>query len=842
MGQLIYHSPETPEGESPFDREIIKVAKGNDIKIVSPYLGLSYLNRLVSVASSWRLLSDVHEWLTSQPSSERQKIIGFLQMNEAFVHHYPAIHAKAVISSHSAYIGSANLTMAGVLRRTELGMVVTEKPLVAELNQWFDALWVQSAPASIDGIRELVTLLDKQEEGSPLRAQGLSGVISLASKAKSVRAKLSRNTSERHPVPSELERIEGTRKDLEDVVALYVDNYAAKGFTLQALHARVKVEGPLGSSVKDTYLELLTYCATQPRSFFWTEALNRLVFQDGVFVQSERTRLNQTLAQFDTFIESLIKALSFSIPKPLDIERARDSTPGISPAGQKLIVEGMKDIGMLSGSGPFLLNEELEWTQRLKLLSKAFTTWSALLTKHQFSKAESPTTSKEDSPPDSVVGAPNETNAGSDGSSLAMPPALAPTPISVQPIAAETEESRATTAKVVLVEKQFAGKEYQLQQLDQCFRYLAERYWQQKSTTKLRFKELTRTLAKLTLLVPHTLKAAIKGELPGISSPFFVKNHERGHPYLKIHANLHNNETLLSSLPKTLAFIKSKPLLEAQLHKNPEALQALTLGVPFKGLAPEPQGSMAEIDKRYLLLAKKVAELPSAIVEFKNAERLIAALSDRSKAKARSIRHTLEDMVPPSLQLFRLRAPAQQPARLEFVEFNLEKYPATKVFLQRYWRLPGVHPWLYSPRFVPDLVKAEAMAAPKPLSMEERDKLLKQVVEHIRGSIPRAATYRLLPDIAKEIGRALTVGPDRIMELIQYAPSPLAKPFEVKYQRGGFVLRLRRDALRFYPATSVYVKTVIDQQRAHPWTQATEDEKALAKVSRGYSLLPVRDI
>ena len=218
----------------------------------------------------------------------------------------------------------------------------------------------------------------------------------------------------------------------------------------------------------------------------------------------------------------------------------------------------------------------------------------------------------------------------------------------------------------------------------------------------------------------------------------------------------------------------------------------------------------------------------------------IAALSDRNKAKALSIRHTLEDMVPPSLQLFRLRAPTQQPARLEFVEFNLEKYPATKVFLQRYWRLPGVHPWLYSPRFVPDLVKAEAMVAPKPLSMEERDKLLKQVVEHIRGSIPRAATYRLLPDIAKEIGRALTVGPDRIMELIQYAPSPLAKPFEVKYQRGGFVLRLRRDALRFYPATSVYVKAVIDQQRAHPWTQATEDEKALAKVSRGYSVLPAK--
>lgn len=79
MNQLIYHLPAAPEGESPFDREIAMLATGCDIKIVSPYIGLSYLTRLVGMASSWRLISDLQEWLTSQSAGERQKILRFLQ-------------------------------------------------------------------------------------------------------------------------------------------------------------------------------------------------------------------------------------------------------------------------------------------------------------------------------------------------------------------------------------------------------------------------------------------------------------------------------------------------------------------------------------------------------------------------------------------------------------------------------------------------------------------------------------------------------------------------------------------------------------------------------------------
>ncbi len=98
MQRLLYHAPDNPNQESPFDRAILQVVQGQEASIVSPYIGLQYLQRLISLSASWRLISDVLEWLSATPSKERSAVYEFLKENEGLVHHYPAIHAKTVVS------------------------------------------------------------------------------------------------------------------------------------------------------------------------------------------------------------------------------------------------------------------------------------------------------------------------------------------------------------------------------------------------------------------------------------------------------------------------------------------------------------------------------------------------------------------------------------------------------------------------------------------------------------------------------------------------------------------------------------------------------------------------
>ena len=150
MTKLIYHSPSNVTNVSPFDDAILRVASGRDIKITSPYIGIGYLKRLIDVSAGWRLVSDIEAWLSSLSRIERDKAWDFIQSNTSFIHHYPAIHAKTVISSDKAYLGSSNLTTAGILGRTEMGVVVDSIDLVRELNAWFDEIWNISGPPMLE--------------------------------------------------------------------------------------------------------------------------------------------------------------------------------------------------------------------------------------------------------------------------------------------------------------------------------------------------------------------------------------------------------------------------------------------------------------------------------------------------------------------------------------------------------------------------------------------------------------------------------------------------------------------------------------------------------------------
>ncbi len=184
MTRLIYHSPSKETAVSPFDDAILHIADGHNIKIVSPYIGLSYLKRLIDVSTGWQLISDIEAWLSSLVIVERYKAWEFIQANIMHIHHYPSIHAKTVINADSAYVGSANLTTTGILARIEMGVLIESHKLVNELNEWFDNIWnLSSSPDIEQGIRYL-----QKMEGHQISTAEIKKTFS--SKALQVRAKL----------------------------------------------------------------------------------------------------------------------------------------------------------------------------------------------------------------------------------------------------------------------------------------------------------------------------------------------------------------------------------------------------------------------------------------------------------------------------------------------------------------------------------------------------------------------------------------------------------------------------------------------------------------------------
>src|SRR5437660_1066459 len=103
--RLLYHDPDSPGAVSPFDAAIVSIARGDHVRLACPYSSLAYLRRVVALSASWRLLTDVEEWLLSQNRMQRERIYGFLVRNRSVIRHYPHLHAKVVIGSRAAMLG-----------------------------------------------------------------------------------------------------------------------------------------------------------------------------------------------------------------------------------------------------------------------------------------------------------------------------------------------------------------------------------------------------------------------------------------------------------------------------------------------------------------------------------------------------------------------------------------------------------------------------------------------------------------------------------------------------------------------------------------------------------------
>jgi PLD-like domain len=158
--RLIYHIAN--DGLSPFDEAIHSIVNNNsDVCIVCPYLSLNYLQRIFLLNRSWRILTDVEEWLSSSSYESRQKIQGFVNQNSDSIRHCKDLHAKVIFAGDKALLGSANFTEKGITGRIEVSVLFEAEPQVEELKKWFENLWVQASPVLLSELDAYINSLPK---------------------------------------------------------------------------------------------------------------------------------------------------------------------------------------------------------------------------------------------------------------------------------------------------------------------------------------------------------------------------------------------------------------------------------------------------------------------------------------------------------------------------------------------------------------------------------------------------------------------------------------------------------------------------------------------------------
>lgn len=390
MTKLIYHQPGGSPNTSPFDDAILQVAEQGDVKIVSPYIGISYLQRIIDVSGDWMLISDIEAWLSSLSFRARPRAWRFIRENLDRIHHCPAIHAKTVIGQSLVMLGSANLTNTGILGRTEMGVLLEDPILVDELHDWFDSLWDQTAPPVVDEASAFVQWLDNeafQQATSKGKRQALT------SSSQRVRARLAKvEIFPKLPVETGLDlgslahslviQEQKHFDSLAESVASTVNELASHGFSFGEFVVRVKAKAGK-QSIREIYFALLPHCANHVRSVFADGTINRLILVDGRFIQSTVELISQQLAPFDDFLSYLVRNLDFDESRELLHVTKMERLTGIRALHQEQLISELLECNFLElidiagDLTEYRLTEDFEWSGRFRLFAKAFHDWSA---------------------------------------------------------------------------------------------------------------------------------------------------------------------------------------------------------------------------------------------------------------------------------------------------------------------------------------------------------------------------------------------------------------------------------------------------------------------------------
>lgn len=392
MSQLLYHRlTRTSEDISPFDKAILQVIEDGTVRIVSPFIGVSYLERITDAVEEWLLISDIEAWLSTLSLQARPRAWEFIRENLSHIHHCEGIHAKAVIGEQFAMFGSANLTEMGILGRTELGILIDAPAQVHELQGWFDGLWSQTRSPYIDATNAFVRWLDDEARRTPTRRQSFS----LAGESRIVRARLIETAQApvRDYHPSSALNLSIVAHDLitrdrlhyeslDAAVAAAIEQLAGRGFKLGEAVLQVKSSYPYAST-REVYFLLLQHCANHPRSVFSAGTINRLILTNGLFRQSDRESLLFVIARYDHYLANIFQYLSVHEPRDLPSETVLASKTGITERDQVLLISELLECGLLlledrpGEMACYWITEDFNWTGRFRLFNRARAAWQA---------------------------------------------------------------------------------------------------------------------------------------------------------------------------------------------------------------------------------------------------------------------------------------------------------------------------------------------------------------------------------------------------------------------------------------------------------------------------------
>ena len=831
MQRLLYHAPDNPSQESPFDRAILQVVQGQEASIVSPYIGLQYLQRLIRLSRSWRLISEVLEWLSATPPKERSAVYEFLKENEGLVHHYPAIHAKTVVSQVGAYTGSANLTDAGVLRRTEFGVLLTDAGQIREVQHWFDAIWAQTSPPALKSVLEVIGELNLIPHFAAEFVEVKA--TSLESDALRVRARLvkilghepqtvtARHTQTSPTVsPEALPKVQAPSQapvtnpatpspaspalpprpmaaparvfDLEEEIDAYVTANALGGFSFVELHKAMRHKLP-ALTMRETYLSILESCASHPRALFWPDAKNRLVYSDRRFVQSNRELLTRALNPLDEMVSQIIEGLLFgdATTSQADLESQ------IAPLGVlRVLLEGMIRAGFVAQQDAGLqLVPSAAWSPRLRLLERAHAKWTSRL--NALSTKRSPEVTAQALLPQAAVN-PLQATAGRLGIE-------------------HSDDDGQSQQK--LIERRSA-------QMDTVFSHLAEIRALQGEKTKIGLSYLKDQLTAKTGLNEGDVSRLINGTYPMYRSPFLALVTEaRG--TVSIVADLEANPHL-GALEATRAAIKKyKVLQELEIPARP-------LQIPQKGDgAPKAVNvridRLKEVDEAYLLIAHWIFQSQTAAYPMK--ERRLLMLLSASGLSPETLRRLLLDTSFHLPKLFSLKSEAVRKRphtkgalSLRLNHDKLVHYPNTHAYLKSVvWPSDTQHSWL------PAHSKARAEAIEnfelatinlhksKP---SERDKQYARLLSFIDKRIRHFDRFKSSDALVSALSAS---GIERFLIefLLGIGHKPPTQLMRVEKDTYGLFLQISPEALTSYPVSRKLIeKPVPEGSYRPPWLTA----------------------
>ena len=864
MPRLLYHAPDTPDQESPFDRAIVQVIRDQDVKIVSPYISLEYLQRLIHMSRSWQLVSDVLEWLSATPKRERNLVYDFLAQHDGLIHHYPAIHAKTVLSDTGAYTGSANLTHSGVLRRTEFGVLFTDQVQVQEIHDWFDAIWLQTSPPSLDSVLELIAELNNITSETMLNT--LVRPAQIDSSARRVRASLVKvlgykpislqvrqqiketeatrasqplvtdlprsakpNDSsgsvldDRTPVANAANRLlantlalatplaipsveialespplapalhritESPAFDIEGEVKVFVDRHAAAGFTFIQAHAAMRSLAP-GLAMRDTYLALLEWCASHHRSLFSKDAVHRLVYSSGRFVQSNEAELQRVLEPMDHLVARILDTLSFDEPTQLSSDEVRQSTPA---AVFKVVMKGMIDAGFIWSGEDLRIIPTAHWSQRLKLLKRAHRSWSARIAAHELSLAKQRAL---------------ETQA-------VQIPAVHEKPVRVSLVAEAVTTSRAPGESETLSDARLERHA----QFDQVFAHLAWLYATKGEFIESNFDKLVADLMNASKLSLPEVERLISGTYTLLRSPFAVM--QTGYKRKqRIYHDLVDNPHL-GEYPRTRQIIASSPSL-SELTSSPKPLELPQFDKPVKlqvAANPVKRFTLAQADDAYALICKSIFENLDAR-KSPTGRRALLRLFYNNGADPDVVNKLLFASRETRFSLFVVEHHRLDNLTLRLHHRNLDTFPTTKRYLEeQVWQSQIFHSWLPSL----EMAKLEALKkremgilAPLKKKAKERDKFYVRILQKIAVSILPQSRFKSHGDLMialKSSGEQRIIF-DYLLGIAHSSKDPLLTFLKDDV---GYYLQLDPDALPLYKQSMKLIqKMSAGEVKSHSW-------------------------